>query len=190
MDDESALKRVRHGRSHLTNNWRQQNLNSDLLPTFFFILHKNNKSVISALFLVWVSKDSLGMWFPRDWRNQTQMTSICTMCLTLQFPFCFLLLPKEPRQSLVLVSSLCVRVRSALGYTGDIYLWHVIAVPSECQSVLYRSISSDCLCCPDWGNLFDFIFLYFLSSSWVYKLPEGACSNVYLLISVSLAPDT
>lgn len=159
-------------------------------PHFFFILHKSNKSVISALFLVWVSQDSLGMWFPRAWRNQTQMTSVCIMCLTLQFPFCFLLSPKEPRQSLVLVSSLWVRVRSALGYTGDTYLWHVISVPSECQSVLYRLISSDCLCFPDWGNLFDFIFLNFLSSSWVCKLPGGACSNVYLLISVSLVPDT
>lgn len=162
MDDETALKRVCHGRSHLTNNWQQQNLNSDILLSFFFILHKNNKSVISALSLVWVSQDSLGMWFPRDWRNQTQMTSICTMCLALQFAFCFLLSSnKEPRQFLVLVSSLCVRVRSALGYTRDTYLWHMISVPSECQSVVYRSISSDYLCCLDWGNLFDFIFLNF-----------------------------
>lgn len=96
---------------------------------------------------------------------------------------------KEPRQFLVLVSSLCVRVKSALQYTGDTYLWHVISVPSECQSVLYRSISSDCLCCPDWSNLFDFIFFNFLSSSWVYKLP-GVCSNVCLFICVSLAFDT
>lgn len=159
-------------------------------PHFFLYFTKITKVLFLLCFWCESQRTSLGMWFPRDWRNQTQMTSICTMCLTFQFPFCFLLSPKEPRQSLVLVSSLCVRVRSDLGYTGDIYLWHVISVPSECQSVLYRSISSDCLCCPDWGNLFDFIFLYFLSSSWVYKLPKGVCSNVYLLISVSLAPNT
>lgn len=109
MDEEIGPKRDCHGQSYLSNNWWQQNLNSDPLPSFF-ILHKVSLVCGSVRTAVECHPQTL----------EKQDTDDIHLHLYLTLYFLVSCHPKNPGQLLVWASSLCVRIRSALRYTGHL----------------------------------------------------------------------